>query len=193
MENFSGFFYPICGILFFLLLIYLYVLYVNIIKNSNHAREALSGIDVRLKKRHDLIPNILTIAEKFMGHEKSLMEEITNLRSKTQNARSGSEEKFQYEEEMKSKLNQLMAQLENYPQLKSDGPMIQAMQAYNEIEEQIADSRRLYNTALTKLKNSTMIFPGNLFAGFAGETDGFAYFSTDTDSEMPVDAQNFLK
>ena len=174
------------------LLVALYSFYSNVIQTSNSVREALSSIDVQLKKRHDLIPNILTIAKKFMEHEKGLMEEITKLRTDAQNAIAGTKEKFQLEGELNAKLGQLMVQVENYPQLKSDATMVQAMQTYNEVEEHIAAARRFYNSALTQVRNATMIFPGSLFAGWAGETLEYAYFATDEASKAPVSAGDYL-
>ncbi len=177
----------------FVVLGYLYSLYVGVIKSANSAREALSGIDVQLKKRSDLIPNILTIAQKFMEHERALFGEITSLRTQAQNAAPGSKEKFQLEGELNTKLNQLMVQVENYPQLKSDATMVQAMQTYNEVEEHISAARRFYNSALTELRNATTIFPSSIFKANAGETLEYDFFRTDETSRQPVSANNYLK
>lgn len=171
----------------------LYGFYANVIKSANQAREALSGIDVQLKKRHDLIPNILTIAQKFMDHERGIFEDITKLRTEAQRAASGSKERFQLEGELNTKLGQLMVQVENYPQLKSDATMVQAMQTYNEVEEHISAARRFYNSALAQLRNAATIFPGNLFAANAGDALGFEFFSTDEASRAPVNASSYLK
>lgn len=170
----------------------LYMTYVNVIKNKNNVLEALSGIDVQLKKRHDLVPNILTIAKKFMEHEKEIFERITELRSQAINSKSGSQEKFQAEAKLDSLMGQLMVNVENYPELKSDSTMMHAMTTYNEVEEHIAAARRFYNSALTQLKNSTQIFPGSLFAGLAAETLNYSYFETDAASKEPVSASQYL-
>ncbi len=171
----------------------LYGFYTNVIKSANQAREALSGIDVQLKKRHDLIPNVLTIAQKFMEHERGIFEDITKLRTQAMSARSGSKEKFQLEGELNSKLGQIMVQVENYPTLKSDATMVQAMQTYNEVEEHISAARRFYNSALAQLRNATTIFPGTLFASNAGDALSFEFFSTDEASKAPVNASSYLK
>ncbi len=176
----------------FIVLFVLYNVYANVIKNANKARESLSSIDVQLTKRSDLIPNILKIAKKFLEHEMGLMQEITELRSQAQGAKSGSKEKFQIENTLKDKMGSLMVQVENYPELKSDATMIQAMQTYNEVEEHIAAARRFYNASLTELKNSTQIFPGSLFAGFAGDTLSFQFYEADAKSKAPVDAGAYL-
>lgn len=179
-------------IILFVLCSMLYNLYVSVVKSKNTVLEALSGVDVQLRKRYDLIPNLLTIAKKFMEHEKDLFEKITALRSQAIDAKLGSKEKFQAENALDSQLKALMVNVENYPTLKSDTMMVQAMNSYNEVEENIAASRRFYNSALTQLKNIIEIFPGSLFASCAGEVANFSYYEADKVSKEPVNAQNFL-
>ncbi len=171
----------------------LYGAYTNVIKSKNTLLEALSGIDVQLRKRYDLIPNILTIAKKFMEHETELFGKITELRTNAIKAKLGSKEKFSTEAQLDSVLSSLMVNVENYPMLKSDATMVQAMQTYNEVEENISAARRFYNSALTQLRNSIQIFPGSLFASCAGETKDFSYYETDKASREPVSASSILQ
>ena len=91
----------------------LYSSYVSVIKNANTAREALSGIDVQLKKRYDLIPNVLTIAKKFMEHENDLFEKIVMLWTQAQRCKSGSKEKFEAEAQLDSQMKSLIVNVEN--------------------------------------------------------------------------------
>ena len=170
----------------------LYGSYVNVIKSKNAVLEALSSIDVQLKKRYDLIPNILTIAKRFMEHERGVFEKITELRSLAMKAASGSQEKFKAEAMLDSQLKALMVNVENYPALKSDATMVQAMQTYNEVEEHIAAARRFYNSALTQLRNYIQIFPGSIFAGQAGAAAKFSYYETDEASKKSVNAADYL-
>lgn len=170
----------------------LYSCYVSVVKNANTAREALSGIDVQLRKRYDLIPNVLTIAKKFMEHENDLFEKIVMLRTQAHNCKSGTKEKFEAEAQLDAQMKSLMVNVENYPQLKSDETMLQAMRTYNEVEENISAARRFYNSALTQLRNSIQIFPGSLFASCAGDTSDFSYFETDPASKAPIDASKYL-
>ncbi len=172
--------------------VFLYGLYASVIRNKNSVREALSGIDVQLKKRHDLVPNILTIAKKFMEHENEIFTKVTELRTKAMNAPSGSKEKFAAEGMLDNLMGQLMVSVENYPQLKSDATMTQAMQTYNEVEEHISAARRFYNSALTQLRNSVMIFPGSLFAGLAAEEMQYSYFEATEADRAAVDASAYL-
>lgn len=179
-------------IAFVVAIFFIYSLYASVIKNKNTVLEALSGIDVQLRKRYDLIPNLLTIAKKFMEHEKELFGKITELRSKAINSELGTKEKFRAEAELDTQLKALMVNVENYPALKSDAAMVQAMQTYNEVEEHISAARRFYNSALTQLRNSIQIFPGSIFAACAGEAANLSYFETDAASRQPVNARDYL-
>ena len=179
-------------IAFVVAIFFIYSLYASVIKNKNTVLEALSGIDVQLRKRYDLIPNLLTIAKKFMEHENELFGKITELRSKAINSELGTKEKFRAEAELDTQLKALMVNVENYPALKSDAAMVQAMQTYNEVEEHISAARRFYNSALTQLRNSIQIFPGSIFAACAGEAANLSYFETDAASRQPVNARDYL-
>lgn len=183
----------VSSVIVLVILFSIYGLYVKVIKSKNSVLEALSSIDVQLRKRYDLIPNILTIAQKFMEHETELFNQITELRTKAINAQSGTKAKFEAEAKLDAQLRALMVNVENYPTLKSDATMVQAMATYNEVEEHISAARRFYNSALTQLKNVIEIFPGNLFASFAGQTSSFSYFETEEAAKAPINAANYLK
>jgi LemA protein len=151
------------------ILLWAYGIYVGLIKKKNKAKEAFSGIDIQLKKRTDLIPNILAIAKKYMSHEAGLLEEITKLRSQAGTATNPADagaikDKLALESQLSSKMGSLMVSVENYPELKADQTMMQAQMTYNEIEEQISASRRFYNSAVNELNNSVEIFPSSLIA-----------------------------
>ncbi len=171
----------------------LYIFYVKVIKARNMVYESLSSIDVQLEKRHSVMPNLLTMAQKFMTHEKEIFTEITKLRTEAMNAVSGSAEKFKAENALDEKLKNLLISVENYPQLKSDATMVEAMKAYQDVEENIAAARRFYNTSLRQLQDVTMIFPGNLFAGLAGDTLQYAFYETLESHKEPVNAKDYFK
>lgn len=175
---------------------WLYSVYVGVIKNKNKVQEALASIDVQLKKRHDLIPNILAMTNKFMEHEKGLMEEITNLRTKALGMKSGlsnMDEKIKVESELQAKLGQLMVSVENYPQLKSNETMVQAMQTFAEVEEQISAARRFYNAAVLDLNNSVEIYPSSMFAGALGVSQLPFFEITNEKEKESVDAMAYFK
>lgn len=179
------------------LIIAAYSWYVRIVSRRNKAQEALSGIDVQLKKRSNLIPNILTIAQKFMDHEKALLSEITALRSKVDSDYDSTDASAVTEHlaaagQLGASLGRFMISVEDYPDLKSDQTMIQAQQTYNEVEAQISAARRFYNSAVTALNNSVQIFPGNIIAGMAGVA-AFPFYEADEASRAPVSAADLLK
>ena len=170
----------------------LYCVYRSVIVAKNNVLEALSGIDVQLKKRHDLVPNILTIAKKFMEQLNELFEKVTELRTQAMKAPSGSKAKFAAEGMLDNLMGQLLVSVENYPELKSDATMTQAMQTYNEVEEHIAAARRFYNSALTQVRNTVQIFPGSLFANLAADVINYSYFEATEADRAPVDAASIL-
>jgi LemA protein len=174
-----------------------YVWYATIVKRRNRVTEALAGIDVQLQQRHDLIPNVLVIARRFMEHERGLLAEITDLRAKAHQqvgerdfAKVG--EKFSTEARLGQQMGQLLMLVENYPQLRSDGPMIEAQRTYAEIEANIAAARRFYNASVAALSNAVQIFPGQLLMGAAGVKSVPPSFQTVEAARTAVDASKYL-
>ena len=184
----------ILGVVVVVALVFLYSIYVQVIQKKNNVKEAMSSIDVQLRKRYDLIPNILTIANRYMEHEKGLFEEITALRSRASELRADANtisEKIQLDNAIASKMGQLLVNVENYPQLKADNMMMQAMQTYSEVEEHIAASRRFYNSAVKELNNAAEIFPSSVVAVMIGIRP-YPFFETDEASRQPIKAEDIL-
>jgi LemA protein len=176
---------------------FLYTWYIRIIGRRNQALQALSGIDVQLKQRWDLVPNILKLAARFMEHEKSLMSDITALRENAAPSYNPKDtESLKHHlaasEALGQRMGQLMIKAENYPDMKSDQTMVRAMQTYNEVEAQIAAARRFYNASVTDLNNSVQIFPGNVLAKMAGIAE-MPFYETDQVSRGSVNVDDFLK
>ena len=173
----------------------IYMVYVKLIQKKNKVQEALASIDVQLKKRHDLIPNILAIAVKFMEHERSLIEDVTKLRTEAINMKSdfsNMHDKIKLESELQSKMGQLIVSAESYPTLKSNETMVQAMQTFAEVEEQIAAARRFYNAAVLDLNNAVEIYPSSDFAKSMG-IKTLPYFEDIVESEKaPIDAAAYF-
>lgn len=174
-----------------------YIWYASLIGKRNRAREALSGVDAQLKQRFDLIPSVLTIAQKFMEHEKALITDITALRTAAaqpydRNDANAVREHLQNTQALSSKMGSLMLNVENYPTLKSDQTMVQAMQTYNEVEAQITAARRFYNSSVTELNNAVQIFPGNLIASLAGVKE-MPFFEASEAERGTVNAGDYFK
>lgn len=174
---------------------WMYGIYAGLIKKRNKTQEAFSAIDVQLKKRYDLIPNILTIAQKYMDHERNLIEEVTKLRTEVMAISSNYENidrKIALDSQLAQKMGQINVAMENYPELKADQTMITAMQTYNEVEEHIAAARRFYNSAANELKNAVEIFPSSFFARMMN-IKPVDFFKADEKEKKAINASGFLK
>jgi LemA protein len=150
----------------------LYLWYATIVTRRNKVEEALSSVDVHLNQRHDLIPNIVSLAARYMEHERALLTEVTRLREEarktTPTTPTAVGKRFALEGELGQRVGQLLVSMEAYPELKADRPVIEAQQTWTEIEAQITASRRFYNAAVNQLNNAIQIFPGPIIAGIAG-------------------------
>jgi len=180
------------------LIVYAYVLYARLIRFRNSALEALSGIDVQLRKRHDLIPNVLKLARRYMEHEMSLLKEVTELRVNAEAAMDGTDpgsvtKRFAAEDALVGGLGKLFALMENYPELKADGTIIEAQVAYQEVEGHIAAARRFYNTSVADLNTAIETFPGPVIAPLANAKAMPFYEVEEAKIREPVDADDFLR
>lgn len=175
------------------LVVFVYFVYVSVIRKKNAVEEAFSGIDVQLTKRHDLIPNIIATAKKFMTHEKNLMEEITELRTNAMKVAHGKDigKAIETENELSGKLNQLMVNVENYPNLKSDTTMTNVQDALADVEEHLAASRRFYNSSVRSLSDTIQVWPMSMIAAWV-KVKPYPYFEADKDAEEVPDAEKMF-
>lgn len=180
----------ICSVL----IIIFYRLYVSLIVGRNKVKEAASGIDVQLKKRYDLIPNLLQMAQKYMEHEKDLMTEIVRIRTEAMKKSFNAEPKemMELDNMLNAKIHDLMLSVENYPDLKSNQTMLHAMQSMNEVEEHIAAARRFYNASVNSLRNKVEIFPVNLIAAMVGVKADMPFFEAESAAKDRIDAGGFF-
>lgn len=172
-----------------------YGTYVSVIQAKNKVQEAASGVDVQLKKRYDLIPNMLKIAKSFMEHEKEIFTKITELRSQAMQLSSelsDMNKKIELDKQIRSEMGKFMVSVENYPALKSDGAMMSAMNAYADTEEHIAAARRFYNSAVLILNNKVEIFPSSIIAGMLGIKKQ-EFFQAEEVERKSIDANEFLR
>lgn len=169
----------------------LYFWYASIVSRRNRVAAALAGIDAQLNMRHDLVPNLLAIAKRYMAHETDVIEQVTQLRAAALGASSPAD-KFAAETKLDAGIGRLMAVAENYPALKADGPMIEAQRGLQEVETNIAAARRFYNSAVESLRNATQTFPGPLLAGLAGAGTPPPMFEAPEGARTPIDAGALL-
>lgn len=168
-----------------------YLIYASLIKTKNNVKEAAAGIDVQLKKRYDLIPNMLKAAKKYMEHEKAVFIEVTELREAAMGAESYAD-KFKADVQLNSALRSFNIQAEAYPELKSDTAMITAQQAMGETEEHIAAARRFYNSAVKEYKNALEIFPSSMVAAIIGLKDSYPFFEAAETERREIDVNDIL-
>lgn len=175
----------------------LYLWYATIVARKNKVGEALAGVDVQLTQRHELIPNVLAIAKRYMTHETDLLEEIARLRSAGASKVGAADpaalaQKFQAEAQLDLGMGRLFAVSENYPEMRSSTLMVEAQRTYQEVETNIAAARRFYNTAVGELRNACQIFPGPVLAGLAGAGTLPPFFEAEAASRAPVNAADHL-
>lgn len=178
-------------------LVGLYLWYATIVTRKNRVGEALGSIDVQLSQRHELIPNVLAIAKRYMAHEQDLLADITRLRSAASQPAAGAApaamaEKFAAENQLGMQVGRLFAVAENYPELKADSVMRQAQASYQEVETNVAAARRFYNTAVGDLRNACQIFPGPLLAAMAGAGTLPPFFEAPAEHRGAVNAADHL-
>ena len=151
-----------------LILIIGFVMYNNLIGKKNNVEYAYSSIDVMLKKRHDLIPNLVASVKQYMTHERDLLTNITALRNEVMKPNLSDTERFQAENKLSSMLGKVQVAVENYPDLKSNTNFLQLQAALNEVEEQLSAARRAFNAAINSYNNGVEMFPSNIVAGMMG-------------------------
>ncbi len=174
-----------------LLLILFMAMYNSLIAKKNQVDYAYSGIDVQLKKRHDLIPNLVATVRQYMEHERELLERITALRARAVSPDLPEGERMQVEAALSGALRSLMVAVENYPNLKANENFLHLQASLNEIEEQLAAARRAYNAAVTDYNNAIEMFPTNFVASIMGLSRRAVFEAEAAERATPDVAQLF--
>ncbi len=142
-------------------------IYNRLVKSRQMVQEGWSGIDVQLKKRANLIPNLVAAVKSYMKHEKGLLEKITELRAKAAGmAEASPAERSAVEQEISSLLGRIMVAVENYPDLKANQNVLDLQRQLSEIENDIQMARRYYNGAVRENNVLVESFPSNLVANY---------------------------
>jgi len=165
------------------------VVYNRLVKNRNLVEEGWSGIDVQLKRRANLIPNLLETVKGYMAHERGLIEDVTKLRVEALGAKPPSE-KGRTEGLLGAALGKLFAVAESYPELKANQNFIELHNSLDEVEEQIQLARRYYNGAVRNMNILVESFPSNLVARRFGFIQA-EFFQLDDASERAVPEVSF--
>ena len=138
--------------------------YNRFIRHKNNVREAWSGIDVQLKRRHNLIPNVIEAVKGYMGHEQGTLDSLTRLRTGTDTGESVSKI-AQHESDLSRAIGGILAVAEGYPDLKANAGFLDLQQKLHETEEQVQLARRYYNGTVRDWNVLVESFPSNLIAG----------------------------
>jgi LemA protein len=142
----------------------LVLMYNSLIGKKNQVENIFAGVDAVLKKRYDLIPNLVASVSKYMEFEKSTLEKVTQLRSEANKPNLSDNEKVKLDSQISSALGSIMVAVENYPELKSNENVMNLQHNLTEIESQISAARRAYNQAVTDYNNAREMFPTNFMA-----------------------------
>lgn len=167
-----------------LLLLYLIVAYNGIIRLRNRIDAAFAQIDVQLRRRHDLIPNLVESVKGYASHERETFESVTRARNQAVTA-TGVDAQAQAEGQLTQSLRQLLAVAEAYPELKANQNFLALQEELTGTESRIAFSRQFYNEQVLAYDTRIQAFPGNLFARAFNFTPR-RYFETEDDSRGPV-------
>jgi LemA protein len=151
-------------IAFVVLIVITFIYYYNkFAVLSNRIDNSLSQIDVQLKKRADLVPNLINTIKGYAKHEKSIMEDVTNARKALVSAGT-LDKRMKAGAELQSALRSVFAIAENYPQLKANENFLQLQQELSSIEDKVAYARQYYNDSILSYNNTVTTFPGTFFA-----------------------------
>ena len=147
--------------------------YNGLVSARNRVEQADSDIDVQLKRRYDLIPNLIESVKGYMKHEKETLDAVVKARADAMNAQAGTAQARQAENMLEGALKSLFALSENYPDLKASQNFLQLQDELVDAEDKIQAARRLYNSTLRQYIDKTQLFPSNIFANmFSFKVEG---------------------
>lgn len=164
----------------------LILLYNAMVRGRNLAEEAWSGINVQLRRRHDLVPSLVGTVQSYAAHEKDVLSAVSSAREAGLKASGGSAHDVgEAEKGLSLALGRLLAVAEAYPELKANGNFLQLQHALSDLENDIQMARRYYNGTVRDQNNRIMQFPGNIVAGWFG-FHKMEYFELSDESEAAV-------
>ena len=169
----------------------LILIYNNLVAKKNQVANAFSSIDVLLKKRFDLIPNLTKTVKRYMKHEADVLTQVTDMRTKALSGNMNDAEMVDMDQKVSSALGQIMVAVENYPDLKASETFINLQASLNEVEEQISAARRGYNASVKDYNNALEMFPSNIIANLMRYQKKI-FFEIDTLERKTVDVGQLL-
>jgi LemA protein len=165
---------PLLGILF----------YNRLVGLNNQVKNAWRQIDVQLKRRHDLIPNLVEVVKDYMSYEQETLQQVIAARSRAVSAHNP-EEAIAAEGVLGGALGKLFALMENYPDLKANENVARLMEELSATENKISFSRQFYNDSVMALNNGVQSFPSNIVAGMFGFREATYFEVPETETAVP--------
>ena len=150
-----------------IIVLWMVSLYNRLVSLRNRRQNAFADIDVQLRQRHDLVPQLVETVKGYAGHERSVLTQITEARSAAMAAKT-IDDKIVAEQQLTSALQGLRVQVEAYPDLKANQNFLRLQEELSDIENKLAASRRFFNGATTEYNNAVETFPSNLIANNFG-------------------------
>lgn len=157
----------------------------SLVRKRNALEQAFSSIDVMLKRRCDLIPNLVSCVSGYMQHEKNLLAEVTALRAQAASGRLSPNGSVEVNSQLSARLRQVIVVVEAYPQLRASENFLQLQAALNETEEQLSASRRAYNAAVVAYNNAIETLPTSLLSGCIGWKPRVLFSASEPDRATP--------
>lgn len=139
-------------------------MYNSLIGLKNQVENVYATVDTLLKKRYDLIPNLVASVQQYMTHERETLTNITEMRAKATSGNLSTDQQVQLDNQITKAMGGIMVAVENYPDLKANQNFLQLQASLNEVEEQISAGRRAYNASVTSLNNAIEMFPTSIIA-----------------------------
>ena len=164
-------------------------IYNSLVRLRNQVKNAWAQIDVQLKRRHDLIPNLMETVKGYMKHERETLESVTNARARAMGADTISE-KAAAEGQLSGAMSKFFLVVENYPDLKANTNFMQLQEELTSTENKIAFSRQAYNDQVLFFNNKIQMFPSNILAGMFGFKES-EFFGLEDESEREVPKVDF--
>ncbi len=161
------------------------LMFNGLVHKRNMVENAFSSIDVMLKKRYDLIPNLVATVKGYTEHESTVLKEVTELRGKAMATGVSTDQAVHLNNLIGKALLQVFAVVEAYPELKASENYLQLQRALNEVEEQVSAARRAYNAAVMDMNNAVQMFPSSVVASMTGFGPRHFFEAAEGDRQVP--------
>ncbi|MBR6689604.1 MAG: LemA family protein [Clostridia bacterium] len=161
--------------------IWVIAMYNSLIKGRQRVKQASSGIDVYLKQRFDLIPNIVETVKGYVKHEQEVLEQITRLRAEYDNREQGN---MKQNQELNERFTNLLGLVEAYPELKANEQFLSLQKLLTKIESQLQAARRIYNVEVTEYNTKRLKFPNNIIANMFNFEEAALFEATEVERQV---------